>query len=81
MASIESRIDAFISEHDIDAKLKDDICVLVTGCMEDLFKHVFSETVPGANSTDKKAKKPADNIKLGWKPVAITNYPPMERKY
>ena len=31
--------------------------------------------------TDKKAKKPADNIKLGWKPVTITNYPPMERKY
>jgi len=31
--------------------------------------------------TDKKAKKPADNIKLDWKPVTITNYPPMERKY
>ncbi len=31
--------------------------------------------------TDKKAKKPADNIKLGWKPVTITNYQPMERKY
>ena len=31
--------------------------------------------------TDKKAKKPGDNIKLGWKPVTITNYPPMERKY
>jgi succinate dehydrogenase / fumarate reductase flavoprotein subunit len=31
--------------------------------------------------TDEKAKKPGDNIKLGWKPVTITNYPPMERKY
>ena len=31
--------------------------------------------------TDKKAKKPADNIKLDWKPVTITNYQPMERKY
>lgn len=31
--------------------------------------------------TDKPAKKPGDNIKLGWKPVTITNYPPMERKY
>jgi succinate dehydrogenase / fumarate reductase, flavoprotein subunit len=31
--------------------------------------------------TDKKANKPGDNIKLGWKPVTITNYQPMERKY
>jgi succinate dehydrogenase / fumarate reductase flavoprotein subunit len=31
--------------------------------------------------TDKEAKKPGDNIKLGWKPVTITNYQPMERKY
>jgi succinate dehydrogenase / fumarate reductase flavoprotein subunit len=31
--------------------------------------------------TDKKAKKPGDNIKLDWKPVVITNYQPMERKY
>ena len=31
--------------------------------------------------TDKKPKKPGDNIKLDWKPVTITNYKPMERKY
>jgi succinate dehydrogenase / fumarate reductase flavoprotein subunit len=31
--------------------------------------------------TPKKAKKPGENIKIGWKPVTITNYPPMERKY
>ncbi len=31
--------------------------------------------------TDKKPKRPGDNIKIGWKPVTITNYPPMERKY
>mgnify|MGYP003842826739 CR=1 FL=1 len=31
--------------------------------------------------TDKKAKNPGDNIKLDWKPVTITNYQPMERKY
>ena len=31
--------------------------------------------------TDKQAKKPGDNIKIDWKPVTITNYPPMERKY
>jgi succinate dehydrogenase / fumarate reductase flavoprotein subunit len=31
--------------------------------------------------TDKAVKKPGDNIKIGWKPVVITNYQPMERKY
>jgi succinate dehydrogenase / fumarate reductase flavoprotein subunit len=31
--------------------------------------------------TDSEVKKPGDNIKVGWKPVVITNYPPMERKY
>ena len=31
--------------------------------------------------TPKKAKKPGDNIKIDWKPVTITNYQPMERKY
>ncbi len=31
--------------------------------------------------TDKKPKKPGDNIKIDWKPVTITNYQPMERKY
>jgi succinate dehydrogenase / fumarate reductase flavoprotein subunit len=34
-----------------------------------------------AYKTDKKAKKPGDDIKVDWKPVTITNYPPMERKY
>jgi len=34
-----------------------------------------------AYKLDKAAKKPGDNIKIGWKPVTITNYPPMERKY
>ena len=31
--------------------------------------------------TDKPAKKPGDNIKIDWKPVTVTNYQPMERKY
>ena len=29
----------------------------------------------------KPAKKPGDNIKVDWKPVTVTNYQPMERKY
>ena len=56
MASIESRIDAFLSEHDIDTGIKDELCILVTGCMEDLFKHVFNQPVPTEPETT-KAKK------------------------
>jgi hypothetical protein len=56
MASIESRIDTFIAEHEIDPLMKDDICALVTGCMEDLFKHVFNQPLP-ETETKTKAKK------------------------
>lgn len=31
--------------------------------------------------TDKQDKATKTNIKVGWKPVVITNYQPMERKY
>ncbi len=31
--------------------------------------------------TDAKGEKAGDNIKLDWKPVTVTNYQPMERKY
>ena len=34
-----------------------------------------------AYNTGKTGKKPASNIKIDWKPVTITNYQPMERKY
>jgi succinate dehydrogenase / fumarate reductase flavoprotein subunit len=30
---------------------------------------------------DPESKDAGDHIRLGWKPVVITNYPPMERKY
>jgi succinate dehydrogenase / fumarate reductase flavoprotein subunit len=34
-----------------------------------------------AYKTEKADKATGTNIKLGWKPVVITNYQPMERKY
>ena len=34
-----------------------------------------------AYKSKKVAEKAADNITIGWKPVTITNYQPMERKY
>lgn len=34
-----------------------------------------------AYKAEKVAEKAADNITIGWKPVTITNYQPMERKY
>jgi succinate dehydrogenase / fumarate reductase flavoprotein subunit len=30
---------------------------------------------------DAKSPNVEDHITIGWKPVVITNYPPMERKY
>jgi len=34
-----------------------------------------------AYKTDKADKATGTNIKIGWKPVVVTNYQPMERKY
>jgi succinate dehydrogenase / fumarate reductase flavoprotein subunit len=34
-----------------------------------------------AYKADKVSEKAAENITIGWKPVVITNYQPMERKY
>jgi succinate dehydrogenase / fumarate reductase flavoprotein subunit len=34
-----------------------------------------------AYQTDKVDKTTKAKIKIGWKPVVITNYQPMERKY
>jgi hypothetical protein len=55
MASIESRIDNFIAEHGLTEDIKDEISVLVLGCMEDLYRQVFTAPVPETDS--KKAKK------------------------
>jgi hypothetical protein len=56
MASIESRIDAFIAKHNLDStEIKDPICALITDAMGDLFKHVFNQAVPDSGTT--KAKK------------------------
>ena len=55
MSSIESRIDEFVAFHEIDPEIKDELCVLVTGCMEDLFKHVFTQPIP--ESKPKKVLK------------------------
>jgi succinate dehydrogenase / fumarate reductase flavoprotein subunit len=33
------------------------------------------------NKDSKPSNTAEQNIRIGWKPVTITNYPPMERKY
>ena len=62
MSSIESRIDEFIAFHEIDHDMKDDISELITGCMSDLFKQVFSQPVPETTKAKKvlKAEKVED---------------------
>jgi len=57
MSSIESRIDEFIAFHEIDPEMKDDISELITGCMSDLFKQVFSQPVPESATKAKKVLK------------------------
>jgi hypothetical protein len=59
MASIESRIDTFIAENNLDNEIKDSLCALITDSMGDLFKHVFNQPVPdnGSTGTATKAKK------------------------
>ncbi|GAA3943125.1 succinate dehydrogenase flavoprotein subunit [Microbacterium soli] len=43
---------------------------------ENYMKHTMAYLVGDPHSSDA-----TDHIKLDWKPVVITNYPPMERKY
>ena len=43
---------------------------------ENFLVHTMAYLVGDPDSAD-----PGEHIKLGWKPVVITNYPPMERKY
>ena len=57
MSSIESRIDEFIAFHNIDPDMKDDISEMITGCMSDLFKQVFSQPVPESATKAKKVLK------------------------
>jgi len=57
MASIESRIDTFISENKLDTEMKECICDLVNGCISDLFKHLYSSPVPEKPKKDKKESK------------------------
>jgi hypothetical protein len=65
MASIESRIDNFIAEHELDAHIKDPLCALITDCMGDLFKHVFKQPIPAdAAEPAPKAKKVLKSEKI-----------------
>jgi hypothetical protein len=57
MASIESRIDAFIASNELDKEIKDPLCALITEAMGDLFKHVFNQPVPNEGTETGKAKK------------------------
>ena len=56
MASIESRIDAFIADNELDKDIKDPLCALITEAMGDLFKHVFNQPVPTETETTKSKK-------------------------
>ena len=56
---MENRIDNFLTEHDIDVSVKDELCALVSGCFDDLFKHLMSTPIPETPVVAVKAVKPA----------------------
>ena len=56
MASIESRIDAFIEENQLDESIKESICSLVSSCFEATFRHLMSEPVPEIEKVKKETK-------------------------
>ena len=55
-ASIETRVDAFIQEHELDTDIKEDVQNLVIGCIEDMFKTLFNVPIP-VQEDPKKTKK------------------------
>jgi hypothetical protein len=58
--SIETIIDSFIAEHELDPELKEDIQNLTMGCIEVMFKHLYNIPLPVSTSTGNtgdKAKK------------------------
>ena len=57
-SSIETRIDTFIQEHNLDPDMKEEIQELCIGCIETMFKHLFSSQLsPEENTKTKKVLK------------------------
>ena len=63
MSSMESRIDSFITEHELDPDMKDELSNLVSGCLDDLYKHLYNQPVP-QSQTATKAKKVLKSEKI-----------------
>ena len=55
-SSIETRIETFITEHELDPELKEEVQELIIGCIETMFKHLYSIPLVVAEETA-KAKK------------------------
>jgi hypothetical protein len=55
-SSIETRIETFITEHELDPELKEEVQELIIGCIETMFKHLYSIPLSVAEETT-KAKK------------------------
>jgi hypothetical protein len=53
---MELRIENFITEHELDPDMKDELSNLVSGCLDDLYKHLYNQPVP-QSQTATKAKK------------------------
>jgi hypothetical protein len=60
MSTMEERIDAFLSAHNLGDSVKDELCNLVSGCFEDMFKHLMSAPVPESSKKISKTEKIED---------------------
>ena len=58
--TMETRIDSFISEHSLGESIKDELCALISGCFDDMFKHLMNVPVP--ETTAVKKSKPVAKV-------------------
>jgi hypothetical protein len=62
-SSIETRIETFLTEHELDTDLKEEVQELIIGCIETMFKHLYNIplVVPEETAKAKKVLK-ADKV-------------------
>ena len=53
MASIDTIVDSFIAENELDSEIKPALQGLVNKCFEGVFKHIYSVPIPNTDGTSK----------------------------
>jgi hypothetical protein len=61
-SSIETRIETFLTEHELDTDLKEEVQELIIGCIETMFKHLYSIPLVAEETTKAKKVLKADKV-------------------